>query len=132
MKETALRYAIVGYGLMGAEHARNLTLLADRPDAFAQLAEGGRAYVEENYDPDAVLALYDEGNAHNAVDRHRFLSRMQEITPGLQPEAARIAAHGTFGLLNSTPHSGARGSTREVATLLRNMALSALTTLPAA
>ena len=30
MKETALRYAIVGYGLMGAEHARNLTLLADR------------------------------------------------------------------------------------------------------
>ncbi|RTL66524.1 MAG: TetR/AcrR family transcriptional regulator [Pseudonocardiaceae bacterium] len=57
---------------------------------------------------------------------------LREITPGLQPEAARIAAHGTFGLLNSTPHSGARGSTREVATLLRNMALSALTTLPAA
>ncbi|MFC7655692.1 TetR/AcrR family transcriptional regulator [Pseudonocardia benzenivorans] len=52
--------------------------------------------------------------------------------PGLTPEAARIAAHGAFGLLNSTPHSGARGSTREVAALLRGMALTALTTLPAA
>jgi len=57
---------------------------------------------------------------------------LREITPGLTPEAARIAAHGAFGLLNSTPHSGARGSTREVAALLRGMALTALTTLPAA
>ncbi|MGD9987909.1 SACE_7040 family transcriptional regulator [Pseudonocardia sp.] len=57
---------------------------------------------------------------------------LREITPGLSPEAARIAAHGAFGLLNSTPHSGAAGSSREVAALLRGMAVTALTALPAA
>jgi hypothetical protein len=38
-------------------------------------------------------------------------------------DAARIAAHGTFGLLNSTPHAG---RTPEAAALLRRMALAAL------
>ncbi|MCY7344049.1 MAG: TetR/AcrR family transcriptional regulator [Pseudonocardia sp.] len=47
--------------------------------------------------------------------------------PGLTPDAARVAAHGAFGLLNSTPHSG-RGP--ETAALLRRMALAALTDLP--
>ncbi len=44
-------------------------------------------------------------------------------------KAARIAAHGAFGLLNSTPHSAAYGSAREVAARLRGMAWTALTTL---
>jgi AcrR family transcriptional regulator len=43
--------------------------------------------------------------------------------PDLTPEAARVAAHGAFGLLNSTPHSG-RGPA--AAALLREMALAAL------
>jgi hypothetical protein len=43
--------------------------------------------------------------------------------PDLAPEAARVAAHGAFGLLNSTPHAG-RGPA--AAALLRDMALAAL------
>lgn len=40
--------------------------------------------MEDNKgDPDKVMLLTDEGNAHNEVDRHTFLSRMQEVTPGL-------------------------------------------------
>ena len=34
-------------------------------------------------DPDRVCLSYDEGNAHNVVDRHAFLSRMREVVPGL-------------------------------------------------
>jgi AcrR family transcriptional regulator len=54
---------------------------------------------------------------------------LRAITPGLTVESARIAAHGAFGLLNSTPHSGSLGSTAQVADRLRAMALAALTTL---
>lgn len=54
---------------------------------------------------------------------------LRAITPGLTPESARIAAHGAFGLLNSTPHSGTRGSTEQVAVRLRAMAWAALTSL---
>eukprot|EP00438_Fugacium_kawagutii_P010523 Skav214520 [mRNA] locus=scaffold410:228880:231177:- [translate_table: standard] len=34
-------------------------------------------------DADRVCLSYDEGNAHNVVDRHMFLTRMQEVAPGL-------------------------------------------------
>ncbi|CAK9062512.1 unnamed protein product [Durusdinium trenchii] len=34
-------------------------------------------------DTDRVCLSYDEGNAHNVVDRHVFLTRMQEVAPGL-------------------------------------------------
>ena len=34
-------------------------------------------------DPDRVQLAYDEGNAHNEVDRHTFLTRMREICPGI-------------------------------------------------
>jgi AcrR family transcriptional regulator len=54
---------------------------------------------------------------------------LRRITPGLSAESARIAAHGAFGLLNSTPHSGSRAAADEVAGLLRRMALTALTAL---
>jgi AcrR family transcriptional regulator len=58
-----------------------------------------------------------------------WVETLQRATPGLTVEAARIAAHGAFGLLNSTPHSGARGDPAQVAALLRRMALAALTDL---
>ena len=48
------------------------------------LPHAARAWLEEKQDdPDAILVLYDEGNAHNEVSRHGFLTRMQELTPGL-------------------------------------------------
>ena len=34
-------------------------------------------------DTDRVCLSYDEGNAHNVVDRHVFLTRMYEVAPGL-------------------------------------------------
>lgn len=58
-----------------------------------------------------------------------WVETLQRATPGLSVEAARIAAHGVFGLLNSTPHSGTRADAAQVAVLLRRMALAALTDL---
>ncbi|MCW0212245.1 MAG: TetR/AcrR family transcriptional regulator [Pseudonocardia sp.] len=55
-----------------------------------------------------------------------WVDTLRRIHPGLSADAARIAAHGTFGLLNSTPHSGSRADPGEVAALLRRMALTAL------
>ncbi|MGI9003885.1 MAG: SACE_7040 family transcriptional regulator [Pseudonocardia sp.] len=55
-----------------------------------------------------------------------WVDTVQRVNPGLPVESARIAAHGAFGLLNSTPHSG-RGA--GVAVLLERMALVALTDL---
>ncbi|WP_214367709.1 TetR/AcrR family transcriptional regulator [Pseudonocardia sp. H11422] len=58
-----------------------------------------------------------------------WVDTLRRINPALSPEAARIAAHGAFGLLNSTPHSGTRGSRAEVAALLHRMTWAALTGL---
>jgi AcrR family transcriptional regulator len=52
-----------------------------------------------------------------------WVETLQRAYPGLRAESARIAAHGAFGLLNSTPHAG-RGP--ETAALLQRMALTAL------
>ena len=43
-----------------------------------------RQWRDDNADdPDKVLINFDEGNAHNEVDRHTFLTRMRELAPGL-------------------------------------------------
>lgn len=52
-----------------------------------------------------------------------WVDALRRAHPGLGPDAARSAAHGTFGLLNSTPHAG---RTPEAAALLRRMAMAAL------
>jgi AcrR family transcriptional regulator len=57
-----------------------------------------------------------------------WVDTLRGLHPGLSAEAARVAAHGAFGLLNSTPHTG-RGP--EAVTLLRRMALTALLELSA-
>jgi hypothetical protein len=61
------------------------------------------------------------------------------LRPALSAEAARVAAHGVFGLLNSTPHSVASSSPGTdpsrpaglpaAAEVLRRMALAALTSV---
>lgn len=56
-----------------------------------------------------------------------WVQALQRAHPGLPITAARTAAHGAFGLLNSTPHAG---RTPEAAALLRRMALAALRDLP--
>jgi AcrR family transcriptional regulator len=57
-----------------------------------------------------------------------WVDTLRAIHPHLPVESARTAAHGAFGLLNSTPHAGPRD--RRVAELLAHMALTALTNLP--
>jgi AcrR family transcriptional regulator len=49
---------------------------------------------------------------------------LRRLHPDLTAEAARVAAHGAFGLLNSTPHAG---RSPDAAARLRRMALAALT-----
>ena len=58
-----------------------------------------------------------------------WVDALSRVHPGLPADSARVAAHGAFGLLNSTPHS-ARGGRPDVAALLARMALAALTDLP--
>ncbi len=52
-----------------------------------------------------------------------WVDALRTLHPALSEEAARVASHGVFGLLNSTPHTG-RGP--EAVTLLRRMAITAL------
>ena len=55
-----------------------------------------------------------------------WVETLRRAHPGLSAEEARVAAHGAFGLLNSTPHTG-RGP--QATALLRRMTLAALTDL---
>jgi AcrR family transcriptional regulator len=127
------------------------------------LLAGGQARARSSDDPRAVLralvdfqadfalrepeliVVQDRDLANLPVQarrRVRLLQRtyveiwvdaLQRVHPGMPVESARIAAHGAFGLLNSTPHS-APGLDSErapaVAAVLRRMALAALLDLP--
>ena len=54
-----------------------------------------------------------------------WAEQLRELHPGLPSTGARVMAHATFGLLNSTPHS-ARLSETAMRELLERMALGAL------
>ena len=56
---------------------------------------------------------------------------LRRRSPSVPEPTARAAAHATFGLLNSTPHS-ARTNREEMTGLLRSMALAALEPLDTA
>ena len=123
------------------------------------LLAGGEARAAASDDPREVLAALVEFQADFALRepelivvqdrdlanlpaaarrRVRVLQRtyveiwvrtLQRMHPGLSADSARVAAHGAFGLLNSTPHSGTRSADSEAAILLRRMALAALADL---
>jgi AcrR family transcriptional regulator len=127
------------------------------------LLAGGQARARSSDDPRAVLralvdfqadfalrepeliVVQDRDLANLPVEARRkvrllqrtyveiWVETLQRVHPGLPVESARIAAHGAFGLLNSTPHS-APGldveRTPAVAAVLRRMALAALLDLP--
>ena len=120
------------------------------------LLAGGQARAAASEDPHRVLAdlvdfqvdfalrepelivVQDRDLANLPAEARRHVRRLQRmyveiwvdtiqrVHPGLPAESARIAAHGAFGLLNSTPHTGRRP---EAAALLRRMAMAALTGL---
>ena len=121
------------------------------------LLAGGQVRADRTADPDELLASLVEFHADFAQrepelivvqdrdlanlptpDRRRvrrlqrtyveiWVDALRRAHPGLPVDAARTAAHGTFGLLNSTPHAG---RTPEAAALLRKMAVAALRALP--
>jgi AcrR family transcriptional regulator len=120
------------------------------------LLAGGQARAAASSDPQRVLAelvdfqvdfalrepelivVQDRDLANLPPEARRRVRRLQRTYveiwvdtlrrahPGLPAESARIAAHGAFGLLNSTPHAG---RSHEAAALLRRMTLAALTDL---
>ncbi|TQF68775.1 TetR/AcrR family transcriptional regulator [Rhodococcus spelaei] len=51
---------------------------------------------------------------------------LQKVDPALDETDARIKAHATFGLINSTPHSASRTSAARTRTILRQMTTAAL------
>jgi AcrR family transcriptional regulator len=86
-----------------------------------------------------LIVVQDRDLANLPTDARRQVRQLQRtylevwadtlrrIHPGLPADSARVAAHGAFGLLNSTPHTG---RSTEASALLRRMALAALTGLP--
>jgi AcrR family transcriptional regulator len=123
----------------------------------AHLLDGGRALAARIEDPRELLAalvehhvafalrepelivVQDRDLANLPDEARRRVRRLQRTyveiwvdalrraTPGLSDEAARVAAHAVFGLLNSTPHSSATDGAR--AALLQRMALAAFDAL---
>ena len=140
-KHFANKEALLGQILVGiSEH-----LLAEglrRADAAA--ADGPQAVLESLVDGHVEFALtrpafitvqFRDLASLSEADRHT-VCRLQRnyvelwvgaIRPvvGADETRARAAAHATFGLINSTPHSARLGAGR-MANLLRAMALGAL------
>jgi AcrR family transcriptional regulator len=56
----------------------------------------------------------------------QWVAVLTRLRPGLTQDAARVAAHAAFGLMNSTPFLRSPLPRDEVSALLRGMALSAL------
>ncbi|MDQ4010714.1 MAG: TetR/AcrR family transcriptional regulator [Actinomycetota bacterium] len=120
------------------------------------LLDGGRARVASTDDPGEALAELVEFHVDFAIQhpqlitvqdrdlanlpvqvRHKvrtlqraylqiWVDTLHKLIPELSVEDARIAAHGAFGLLNSTPHSATGSNPQQVAALLRRMAIAAL------
>ena len=117
------------------------TALAARIDVPIQLLT---ALVEFQLDfslrePELIVVQDRDLASLPDADRHRvralqrayveiWVDALRRLNPELSPEAARVAAHGAFGLLNSTPHSAQRTGPDHTTALLRRMALAALTT----
>ncbi|MGQ0481807.1 MAG: SACE_7040 family transcriptional regulator [Pseudonocardia sp.] len=121
-----------------------------------RLLAGGRALVDRHDDPAALLAaliehqlafslaepelitVQDRDLANLPTEDHRLVRALQRAYveiwvdtlrrrhPRLTDTDARVAAHGVFGLLNSTPHSAPGTDAGPAADQLRRMALAAL------
>jgi AcrR family transcriptional regulator len=136
-KEALLAEMLVGISehLLAGGQAR-ATEAADPHDVLAALVEFQADFARRESE---LIVVQDRDLANlpaPARNRVRRLQRsyveiwvqtLQRAHPGLPVEAARTAAHGAFGLLNSTPHAG---RTPGAAALLQRMALAALRDLP--
>ncbi|WP_226437819.1 SACE_7040 family transcriptional regulator [Rhodococcus yananensis] len=75
-------------------------------------------------------SLTDEGRREVRTTQRRYVEIwvdvLRRLTPDLPDSDARIMAHATFGLINSTPHSADPRSPEATRDVLRRMALTAL------
>jgi AcrR family transcriptional regulator len=135
-KEALLAEMLVGI----SEHllAGGRALAASVADPHRLLAELVDFQVDFALREPELIVVQDRDLANLPDDARRRVRQLQRtyveiwadtlrrVHPGLPPDSARIAAHGAFGLLNSTPHTG---RSPEAAALLRRMAMAALTDL---
>jgi AcrR family transcriptional regulator len=136
-KEALLSELLVGISehLLAGGRAR-ATQTADPHDLLVALVEFHAGFAQR--EPELIVVQDRDLANLPAPDRRKvrrlqrtyveiWVDALQRARPGLPLDAARTAAHGTFGLLNSTPHAG---RTPEAAVLLEKMALAALRDLP--
>lgn len=74
-----------------------------------------------NLSPEAARQVRSLQRAYVEV----WVEALRRVRPGLGPEAARTEVHGLFGLLNSTPHSGAGAEARGLLVAMAERALAA-------
>ena len=77
-----------------------------------------------------ILRLGSVGRDVRALQRayvEVWVDTLLRLHPDLPAESARVAAHGAFGLLNSTPYTSPTADPARVADVLRRMAHAALT-----
>jgi AcrR family transcriptional regulator len=110
---------------------------AAAPDATAALAALVEWHVDFALRHRPLIVVQDrdwESLPDDARERVRTLqreyvdlwaNRLREAHAGLRPDSARAMAHATFGLINSTPHSGLLPDAR-MRELLSRMAGAAL------
>jgi len=125
-------------------------------DVSKELVAGGASVISETADvhvalhhlvrfhvsfalanPDVIRVQDRDLDSLTESDRHdvRLLQReyvelwvrvLQQVHPAVDETHLRIRAHATFGLLNSTPHSARAAAQPDVAGVLEEMALAAL------
>lgn len=132
------KQAVLGALLVGVSEGlwsggqRVVDSAADAPSALEALIRFHVDFALSNAD---VIRVQDRDlDSLTEADRHsvRALQRsyvelwvdvLARIRPGEERAALRTRAHATFGLINSTPHSGRTAQTRDI---LERMAAAAL------
>jgi AcrR family transcriptional regulator len=112
------------------------TVIESAPSARAALESLVQFHVDFALTNANVIRVQDRDlNSLTDEDRHTvralqrsyvelWVANLARLTPDASTTELRTRAHATFGLINSTPHSGRAGATRAV---LERMALAALT-----
>ncbi|MCA1677306.1 MAG: TetR/AcrR family transcriptional regulator [Actinobacteria bacterium] len=135
-KEALLAEMLVGISEYLLDGGRARTACVDDPrQALTELVE---FHVDFALHHPQLITVQDRDLANLPVQVQRkvrtvqraylqiWVDTLRKRSPELSAEAARIAVHGTFGLLNSTPHSATGADPPQVAALLRRMAIAAL------
>ena len=133
------KQAVLGALLVGASEglwAGGQRVVAEAPDDAAALTRLIRFHVDFALSNADVIRVQDrdldslgDGDNHavRALQRsyvELWVDVLRRLRPDDERAVLRTRAHATFGLINSTPHSG---STRETRAILERMALAALT-----